>query len=229
MKLLKLKQVISTSIACLMLASPFSANAVVSCGSDGDGYRCHYRSSVGTPPPMYHTLGDKVMNHGVGDYGSNRRYFWMDEALNYDIYHSPVSDAVSEWVYTTDSIGVTTSISIRETDTRSDAYFEVIANNSLASNVLGRTVHYIYKDRVDTTMTGVLTDNYGWARVFLNANKLGSNYNTIKATTAHEFGHAMGLSHQNCRYDSIMCQGLYGRTATRADKIDLQTINHLYG
>ncbi len=209
-------------------ASVFSVNASVSCGSTSDGYRCHYRSTTGTPPPMYHTFGDKTMNYGVGEYGSNRRYYWIDSSFS-SSYVSEIQNAVSEWIYTTDAVGVTTSISLRETTDRSSAYFEIVRNDSLGAGVLGRTTFYLYSEEVPLASNGSLSDNYGWTRISLSPDNLGFDSTRIKSTASHELGHGMGLSHQNCRTTSIMCQTKQGRTALRADKIDLQTINHLYG
>jgi len=138
---MKSKKVLSVAVSFLVFAAAYPklhAGAVVTCGSAGDGYRCHYMSSVGTPPPMYHTFGDKVMNGGIGQYGNNRRYYWRDTAFA-SSYTTPIDTAVSEWVNTTSAVGVTTSISIRETTTRSAAYFEVVRDDSLGAGVLGTT------------------------------------------------------------------------------------------
>ncbi|MGI6005055.1 MAG: matrixin family metalloprotease [Christensenellales bacterium] len=50
-----------------------------------------------------------------------------------------------------------------------------------------------------------------------------------QATIAHELGHGMGLSHYNTWPASIMCQYVYGRTATRTNATDCGAINHIYG
>lgn len=121
-------------ISLLMIAFTIPSSAVVSCGSSSDGYRCHTNS---TDHRMYHTLGDKKMNYGVGEYGSNHRYFYLS-GFN-STFNGYARNSVKEWVYTTSSVGVTTSISIKETTTKSKAYFKIICDNTLPYNVLGKT------------------------------------------------------------------------------------------
>ncbi len=227
-----IKNTIAILISALLPINTVWAYSPVPCGNYVDGYRCHFASNVGTPPPRYHTLGDKVMNYGVGAYGSNTRYYWIDPYLPAN-YTSPIQDAFYEWVYTTNSVGVTTSISIHETSIKSAAYFEVVLNDGeLPYGTMASTRHYIGSNRVDIN-NKVLDSNYGWAKIIINVTYMAEQgYDTatgIKQTVAHEIGHGMGLSHQNCNSASIMCQTAYGLTATRANAFDLQTINHLYG
>lgn len=55
------------------------------------------------------------------------------------------------------------------------------------------------------------------------------SYPYPKATTSHEFGHAMGLAHQNSTPSSIMAQAKYrDKSVTRAHYMDLYHINQLY-
>lgn len=202
-----------------------SANAVVACGSSDDGYRCHTNSIDGG---YYHTFGDKVMNYGVGQYGNHRRYYWTSGLDG--ITETMTESAVMSWVNTSGSgtPGVYTSISIRETTNKSDAMFEIVKNNSIGPYTLGVTTFYLFSNEIKL-QNGKLPQNYGWTRCELNLDTLSElTYSNRQGTIAHELGHAMGLSHQNCRASSIMCQYGLGRTALRADKEDLHTINHLY-
>ena len=224
MKKVNFQKIVVFIMVCVLFSNFNEINAVVTCGSTGDGFRCHYSSTVGAPPPMFHTLGDRIMTGGVGNYGNNRRYYWIDG--NFPLsYNTPIQTAFSEWVNTT---AVTTSISIRQTTNRSSAYFEVVRNDSLGPEILGRTDFFVYNTQILINSNGTLQSNYGWTLINLNTNTLGTNSTQIKSTTSHELGHGMGLSHQNCRVTSIMCQTSQGRTAERADTIDLRTMNHLY-
>jgi hypothetical protein len=228
-----MKKTIKNALTIVMSISVLSLNmvgiradAVVNCGSSSDGYRCHDCTNLAVS--KYHTFGDKVMNYGVGQYGANNRYYWIDTNLP-STYTSPIQTSVSEWVYTSTNPGVTTSISISQTYNQASAYFEIIRDDTLGTNILGYTEFYLYNNIVPLDNNGALTGNYGWTQIHLNTNTLGNNTTQIQSTTAHELGHGMGLSHQNCRAASIMCQTGHGRTATRADATDLATINHLYG
>lgn len=224
MKKINFQNIVSFIIVLLLFSNFNEIKAAVVCGSTGDGYRCHYSSTVGNPPPMFHTFGDRIMTGGVGNYGNNRRYYWIDTNFT-STYTNPIQTAVSEWVNTT---AVTTSISIRQTTTRSSAYFEIVRNDNLGPGVLGRTDFFVYSTPILINPDGTLQSNYGWTLINLNTNTIGTNSTQIKTTTSHELGHGMGLSHQNCKVTSIMCQTSHGRTAERADTKDLQTINHLY-
>lgn len=155
-----------------------------------------------------------------GNYGYNRRYYWISNLdSNYSSY---VNNAVDLWVNT----DIYTSISIRETSTQSDSSFDIY-DEYLGSNVLGMTLFWRYSNEIDLS-NGALTQNYGWTQIKLNTNVLNYQTNSQKiATIEHEFGHAMGLSHNQVGY-SIMCQLGEGRYATSPCEDDLNAINHLY-
>lgn len=182
-----------------------------------DGYVCEHG---------YHTFGDHTLNGGVGNYGYTRRYYWQYNLVG--IYNDFLTDAVSDWVNT----DVYTSISIRETGNQPDSSFDVY-DSYLGTNVLGRTVFWTGETQVGLNSDGSLTNNYGWTQVHINTTALNNEDFAIsnsqkQATIAHEFGHAMGLSHQNSNPSSIMCQTAYNRYATKPSSEDLYAINHLY-
>ena len=163
------------------------------------------------------------------NYGSNRRYYWTT-GLN-TTFKGYASNAVSEWVNTSPGYPyVTTSISIRETTTRSAAMFE-FWNATLPAGVLGQTTFWVYSTQIYLNSAGALPQNYGWTQMLMSADNMvyyGISAAQCKATFAHELGHAMGLSHQNNNPYSIMCQSAYGRIASQAAAIDCNSINHLY-
>lgn len=212
----KLKNIIMVFV-CLQLC--FFTTVQVS-AANPDGHVCSHG---------YHTFSDHKMSHGVGNYGNNRRYYWTTGFSS--TYNSYISKAVNEWVNTSPGgPNVTTSISIRKTNTRSSAMFE-FHNKYLGANILGRTHFYLYSNEIALT-SGTLTKDYGWSLVEISVKSLTNHSisaNQCKGTIAHELGHAMGLSHQNNRRAGIMCQTAYSRTATRADAKDCKTINHIYG
>lgn len=72
-----------------------------------DGYICKHG---------LHTFGDHTINGGVGNYGYTNRYYWIHNAFS-STYEAYIKKAVSQWVHTTDSLGVTTPISIKKTST----------------------------------------------------------------------------------------------------------------
>lgn len=93
-----------------------------------DGYVCSHG---------YSTFGDKVLNGGVGDYGSDNRYYWVSSSFS-DTYVGYISTAVEKWVYTTESVGVTTPISLLKTTTQSSSSFDFY-KKSLGEGLLGET------------------------------------------------------------------------------------------
>lgn len=130
-------------------------------------------------------------------------------------------------------MGVATPISIVNTNTKSKSVFD-IQPFFIGKGVLGLTKRYKDGSYLSPTLDGRLTKNYGYTYIYINTlecTRLLSEPQR-KATIAHEFGHAMGLSHKNKVASSIMCQAKSGfgvtRTATRAGKADLKAINHLY-
>lgn len=181
-------------------------------------------------PHGYGTFGDHVMNGGVGQYGNFRRYYYINPGFN-GYYTGWIRSGVDEWVHTTSGVGVTTSISIYETTTKSDAMFEFLNSSKYGSRVFGMTELYLYQERIPDEEIG--TRNWGWAKMVINTQymdncNLLANYQK-KAICMHEMGHAMGLSHHNTSvYDLMYPRGNVCR-ATRATAKECELINHLYG
>ena len=218
------------TMSCLLISSASAYTPTCSSMSyPTDGPKCHRNTTDGG---WYHTFGDGTLNGGVGDYGYDDRYFWVS-GFN-STYTKYARDAVSMWVYTTSSVGVTTPISIVETSTKSEAVFEFVSSSDLPSGTVGYCEYHKSNNIIEPDSNGVLA-NYGWARVYISTgNMVDLSMTTAqrKATFAHELGHAMGLAHMTCDPTSIMHQAVdtWGneRTATEPSEVDCHTINHLY-
>ena len=173
----------------------------------------------------YSTFYDHVLNGGVGSYGNARRYYWVHPDINH-LYGSQFRTAVNNWVYTTNNYPYcTTSISLRETTTKSSASIEF--HNMYDNHVLAYAVTNLrlYRDYVDPT-----AKNWGWAEVTSNQYRIEANHmgNTdIIGTLGHELGHCMGLSHCS-NTQRLMSLYEYGRTTHLPHESDCLTINHLY-
>lgn len=209
-------------VTILSLATTLLVNIGMIPVMAADGYVCDHG---------YHTFGDYTLNGGVGNYGYTNRYYWVNSNFN-STYVTYIKKAVDEWIHTTDSVGVTTPISIVKTSEKSKSVFDVHPSY-LGSNVLGMTEFYKSGKKLDINNNGALTQNYGYTYIYISTAECDRllSESQRKATVAHEFGHAMGLSHKNTVAKSIMCQAKTAtttRTATRANADDLKTINHLY-
>lgn len=91
---------------------------------------------------MENTLFMIILNGGVGNYGYNDRYYWISSSFN-STYTKRIKNAVRDWVYTTDSVGVTTPISLVNTSTKSQSVFDVYPSD-LGNRILGLTQFYLH-------------------------------------------------------------------------------------
>jgi hypothetical protein len=137
-----------------------------------------------------------------------------------------IGAAVSNWVNTSSSPGISTPISIGRTTVKSNSSFDFY-NKALPGNTMGKTYFYLYADEV-----AYLSQNWGWTRIDLSCAKhVQRQYwdATAKGIAGHEFGHAMGLSHREGVTSSLMYPTVgNGVGATSPGTLECHTINHLY-
>ncbi len=177
----------------------------------------------------YLTFNDHQLVGGVGNYGNYRRYSYIYPSAS--SYSQIVQTALSQWTNTS----VYTSISLRTTSVKSQSYFDIISypESIDGSTVLAETFQYTYAK--SNGRKNPMIENWGWSEIELydialngDPGQYGSTYNQKLKTVAHEFGHAMGLSHADDP-GKLMAQSWRGGTVTRATNYELYTINHIYG
>ena len=125
-------KLLSIFILCsFCLTLPYQTLAL-SCSSSGISIYCIH---------SWNCYQDHKLTAGVGDYGNNKRYYWVDSNFSSN-YKDRIDYAFEFWTYTSDNPGVTTPISIKKTSLKSDSTFDIyrgnISGNSLPHSKHGR-------------------------------------------------------------------------------------------
>lgn len=168
----------------------------------------------------YYTFNNHKMIGGVG--GSGTKYYYVaSSAKNYSKY---CTSAMNDWVYTTERLNYTTSISFKKTTTRSNSVIDILGTKNRGSHskgVLAWTEFYKSGSTINP-------NNANWKYCYIKIYTPSLKASSSKGTIAHEIGHAFGLAHNNKNVKSIMCQTGSGRKVSTAQICDLKGINHLY-
>lgn len=172
-------------------------------------------------------IGNYVLNGGVGSWGSYNRNFYITSSAS--TYATTIQNAINSWIYTTDRLGVSTSISWARTYTQSSSVMDLYYGQYFSSGVLAGTTFWLFQVNVDPT-----TQNWGWGKIQLNQSTTSTGgYNNLtpynrQGTAAHEIGHVFGLDETNTDKTSIMCQLGSGRTVNQSQIGDLTPIQQMY-
>lgn len=182
------------------------------------------------------------LNGGIGNYGRNRRYYYIDSSCSADIA-AKINAAWSDWIYTT----TTTPISTRQTTTKSQSVFDFYIyygeNEDNYDTLDAFTQFYVNPDRriVPSEAIGEIgmgnAEDWDWTNIQLHHEKFfdmderypGRSFDLQKAVIAHEIGHAMGLVHLPETALSIMRRKPETFYTDKCTTQDLQAINALYG
>lgn len=71
----------------------------------------------------YNTYNQHKLTYGVGNYGKDTKHYFITSSASG--YASYINTAMSEWVNTTSSMGVTTPISYTKTTTQSSSRMDI--------------------------------------------------------------------------------------------------------
>lgn len=166
----------------------------------------------------YSTWNDHHLTFGVGGYGSSTQRYWI--ASSATDYEAKIDRAMSDWIYTTSTWGITTPISYSQTATQSSARLELHQVSSVNS-WWGRTKLY----NGSTELYVPPPSNWVWGKVQLDG--AFADCPNKKGVIAHEMGHVMGLAHVFSG-KALMRADIAVLDIHRAQPDDLRGINHLY-
>lgn len=174
-----------------------------------------------------------VLNGGVGNYGYTNRYYYVDSSCT-STMSSDITTAWNQWIHTTTTPGITTSISVVKTTNKPDSVFDFYYKKQYEEEdgVYGVTLFWAYQKQLSETGYFPST-NWGWTQVILNKptfvslSRSTGGLNRQKGVIAHEIGHAMGLCHTSSK-STLMYP--YGNTVgvDRCTRDELNGINSLY-
>jgi hypothetical protein len=170
-----------------------------------------------TPAYAYNTWNDHRLWSGVGDYGYNNQYYYVDGSAG--AYLGTATAAMDDWIYTTERTGITTPISFLRTTYRPASIIDVFQINYVAP-WWGFTTHYNGDAEIEPT-----DGNWSWTLVQLDG--AFAQCRNQQGVIAHEMGHALGLAHVDTM-SSVMYVDIAYTSVTAAVADDLYGINHLY-
>lgn len=156
----------------------------------------------------YNTYNGHVLNGGVGNWGNNKRYYYISSSASGQT--SYIESAMYHWIYTSEDPGVSTPISFRRTYDQNSSVMDIYLGNFYdeSTGYIAETEFYIYSNRVNQYY-----ENWGWTNIKINNPVYGYYLTNFQkeGTISHEMGHVMGLDHNNSDQFSIMCQLQYNR------------------
>jgi hypothetical protein len=171
----------------------------------------------------YNTYNGHVLNGGVGNYGSNPRYYYITSSASDET--TPITNAIYTWIHTTARIGVTTPIYWARTYTQSASVMDIYKAYYYDpdTGIIAITEQILNNQVISPT-----TANWNWGKIKLNS----PVYDPLSAfneegSCAHEMGHIMGLAHTTIT-NRVMCTIDLGRTVNAAQVDDANGINYLY-
>ena len=176
----------------------------------------------------YHTWYDRTLNGGVGNYGYNNRYYFIDSSAINAGNETLTVNAMNSWIYTSNI--VTTPISFQRTTTKSESIMDIYNGSYYPAEeyIYGETLFWLSGTRIYPYNPD--GSNWAWTQIHLNT----VSFNTLsqqrkQGVIAHEMGHVMGLAH-NQDWGPIVLMYPYGDelTVSSPTSHDLFGINHLY-
>lgn len=138
-----------------------------------------------------YTLLPYELNGGVGNWGYNKRYYWLDTSATN--IRTPINNAYNTWINTSHILS--TPISWGQTTTKASGTVEFYTYRSY-DGANGYTTFWRFSDLVSPEV-----ENWGWCQIYYNYNYTGG-----QPTIAHEIGHTMGHDENNSDPYTIMCQ-----------------------
>jgi len=171
----------------------------------------------------YTTYNSHKLNGGVGNYGSNPRYYYVTYSASG--HENDIDNAIYTWIYTTSRLGITTPIYWLQTSTMSasvmDFYCQYYYDPD--TGIIATTEHIL-----NNQVISPLTANWNWGKIKLNTPVFGplTTFHE-EGSCAHEIGHLMGLGHTSVT-NRVMATYESGRTVNACQADDANGINYLY-